>query len=89
MLELELLPRGRVHPDCLPANRPPPCTTCGRLGLKPPEDPILDAATLPSALDLFRLGDFMTMIIGTERFAETVRRLGYERDIIFRELPLR
>lgn len=89
LLELELLPGGRVHPACLPVDRSPPCIKCGRLGLKIPEEPILDAATLPSALDLFRLEDFMTMIIGTERFVEAVRRLGYEQDILFRELPLR
>ena len=29
------------------------------------------------------------MIIGTERFVEAVRRLGYEQDIAFRELPVR
>lgn len=89
LLELELLPHGRVHPDCLPVDRPPPCTRCGRRGWKLPEDPILDAASLPDDLDLFRLGDFMTMIIGTERFVEAVRRLGGEYDIFFRELQLR
>ncbi|HYI01605.1 double-CXXCG motif protein [Hyalangium sp.] len=89
LLELELLPHGGVHPDCLPVDRSPPCTRCGRLGWKLPEDPVLDAATLPDSLDLFRLEDFMTMIIGTERFVEAVRRLGFEQDILFRELPLR
>jgi hypothetical protein len=44
-------------------------------------------ATLPQDLDLFRLAG--TMIIGTERFVEAVRRLGYEQDIAFRELPVR
>jgi hypothetical protein len=29
------------------------------------------------------------MSIGTERFVEAVRRLDYEYDIAFRELPLR
>jgi hypothetical protein len=28
-------------------------------------------------------------IIGTERLVEAVRRLGYEQDLAFRELPLR
>lgn len=89
LLEMELLPRGRVHPDCLPADRIPPCAKCGRVGWKLPDEPILDAATLPQDLDLFRLGDFTQMIIGSERFVETARRLGYEQDILFRELPLR
>jgi hypothetical protein len=38
---------------------------------------------------LFRLADFLTLIIGTERFMEVVRRQGYEQDIAFRELPVR
>jgi uncharacterized double-CXXCG motif protein len=89
LLELELLPRGRLHPDCLPPDRPVPCTKCRRRGWSLPEEPMLEAASLPDELDLFRVGDFTTVIVGSERFVETVRRLGYEQDILFRELPLR
>jgi uncharacterized double-CXXCG motif protein len=88
LLEMELLPLGDVHPDCL-LERPPPCPKCERRSLERPEEPILDAATLPDDRDLFRLAGFKTMIIGTERFVEAVRRLGYEQDIAFRELPIR
>jgi len=87
LLEMETLPHGTLHPACLP-DLPPPCPKCERRGLKLPEEPILDAATLPRDLDLFRLADSM-QIIGTERFVEAVRRLGYELDLVFRELPLR
>ena len=62
---------------------------CGRFGVKLPHEPILEAATLPSHLDLFRMEDLVTMIIATDRFVEAVRRLGYEQDILFRESPLR
>ncbi len=91
LLEVELLPRGRLHPDALPADRPEPCGTCERKGWKRPSESelIMDAATLPQRLDLFRLEDFLTTIIGTERFVEAVRRLGYEQGIAFRELPVR
>jgi uncharacterized double-CXXCG motif protein len=91
LFEMELLPRGRIHPDCLPADRPPLCPKCERLGwTRPPESElILDASTLPQDLDLFRLEDFLTTLISTERFVEAVRRLGYEQDIAFRELPVR
>jgi hypothetical protein len=34
-----------------------------------------------------RLEGFMTAIIASERFVETARRLGYEQDIQFLELP--
>ncbi len=91
LLELELLPHGRVHATCLPADRPTPCTRCERKGWKrpPAAELVLDAATLPQELDVFRLEDFLTTLICTERFAEAVRRLGYEQDIAFRELPVR
>ncbi|WP_044189845.1 double-CXXCG motif protein [Hyalangium minutum] len=89
LLELELLPRGHLHPDCLPADREPPCPKCGRRGWKRPDDLILSAASLPQDLDVFRLEDFLTTIIASERFVETARRLGYEQDIVFRELPTR
>lgn len=88
LLEMELLPRGTFHPACLP-ERPPPCPKCERDYFKLPEEPILDAATLPQELDLFRLAGFLTLIISTERFVDAVHRLGYEHDIAFRELPVR
>lgn len=89
LLEMELLSRGNLHPACLPEDRPEPCAKCGRKGWTLPEHPILDAATLPPDLDLFRLAGFVTQIICTDRFVEAVRRLGYEQDIVFRELPVR
>jgi uncharacterized double-CXXCG motif protein len=89
LLEMELLPFGQLHPDCLPADRSPPCAKCGRDRFTRPDEPILDAASLPRDLNLFRLADFLTMIIGTEHLVEAVRRLGYEQDVVFRELPLK
>jgi uncharacterized double-CXXCG motif protein len=89
LMELELLPRGQLHRDCLPRDLPPPCEKCGRQGFSLPKEPILDAASLPQDLDLFRLAGFLTLIIGTERFVEATRRLGFEQDIVFRELPVR
>ncbi|MFP2929662.1 double-CXXCG motif protein [Pyxidicoccus sp. 3LG] len=88
LLELQIEPLGRLHPDCIPPDVPPPCATCGRHAFRRPDDPILDAATLPADLDLFRVGNFATMVIGTERFMEAVRRLDLD-GISFRELPTR
>ena len=88
LLELQIEPRGRLHPDCVPPDVSPPCTTCGRWELTWPDKPILDAASLPTDRDLFRVGDFATMIVGTERFMEAVRRLELD-GITFRELPTR
>jgi uncharacterized double-CXXCG motif protein len=88
LLELELLPVGRLHPDCLPPGRKPPCPRCGRRGLTRPADMLLDAATLPAHLDLFRLEDFSTVIVCTERFVEACRRLGLD-GVAFQRLPVK
>jgi uncharacterized double-CXXCG motif protein len=88
LLELQIEPRGRLHPDCLPPDLRPPCPSCGRVSFRLPEDPILDAASLPTDLDLFRVGDFATVIIGTERFKDAVQRLELP-GIKFREVPTR
>ncbi|MCP3136807.1 SitI6 family double-CXXCG motif immunity protein [Pyxidicoccus xibeiensis] len=88
LMELQIEPLGRLHPDCIPPDVPPPCATCGRHGFRRPEEPILDAASLPMDRDLFRVGNFATMVIGTERFREVVLRLELD-GLTFRELPTR
>jgi uncharacterized double-CXXCG motif protein len=88
LLELQIEPRGRMHPDCIPPEVPPPCPTCGRHGFRRPDEPLLDAASLPADLDLFRVGNYASMVIGTEHFMEAVRRLELD-GITFRELPAR
>ncbi|WP_375773448.1 double-CXXCG motif protein [Archangium gephyra] len=85
-LDLEILPVGRAHPDCLPPERQPPCSRCGRLSLRLPEPLVLDAATLPSHLDVFRLEDFSTVIVCTQRFVDACQRLGLD-GVSFRLLP--
>jgi uncharacterized double-CXXCG motif protein len=87
LLELELMPHGRFHPDCL-SEREPPCARCGRKGISMPEQPVLKADSLPTHLDLFRLADLTTQLIATERFAQAVQRLG-PRGVAFKPLPLR
>ncbi len=86
LLELEILPVGHVHPDCLPPGTPPPCPRCGRLGAPLPDDLILDAATLPSHVDLFRLADYSQAIVCTERFVDACKRLGLD-GVAFHPLP--
>ena len=87
LLELEFPSHGRLHPDCTPP-RPLPCPKCGRDSFTRPEEPILDAASLPADTDVFRLTDIESMLIGTERFVEAVRHLGLE-EIAAQELPMR
>jgi uncharacterized double-CXXCG motif protein len=88
LLELQIDPVGQLHPDCFLPDVPSPCTTCGRLGLSRPDKPILDAASLPTDRDLFRVGNFATMLVGTERFRDAVLRLNLD-GLTLRELPTR
>ncbi|MCK8503813.1 SitI6 family double-CXXCG motif immunity protein [Myxococcus fulvus] len=78
LVELEILSRGSLHPACFPRNTPAPCSTCGRLALRRPDKPILDAASLPTDLDLFRLTNFSALLIVTERFKDAVDALGLD-----------
>ncbi|HYO73239.1 MAG TPA: double-CXXCG motif protein [Archangium sp.] len=87
LFELELLPVGRAHADCLPPDREPPCPRCGRVGLSLPKDLLLDASTLPSDLDVFRLEDFSTVIVCTERFAKACKRLELD-GVVFNPVPI-
>lgn len=88
LLELEILPAGRLHPDCLPSTRAPPCSCCGRIDVSLPAQRVLDASTVPAHLDLFRLEDFSTVIVCSERFAEACRRPGLD-GVTFRPLSVR
>jgi uncharacterized double-CXXCG motif protein len=85
LVELQLEPLGRLHRECLPA-RPPPCSRCGRTGHSLPAVPLLDAESLPLQCDLFRLANFSTVLVGTERFKDAVQSLGLE-GISFHEMP--
>ncbi|MFP2927766.1 double-CXXCG motif protein [Pyxidicoccus sp. 3LG] len=73
--ELALLPRGRLHPDCLPPERPDPCAVCGREEWWLPTHRWLDPASLPDDLDVFRLENATTMVVVSERFADALSRL--------------
>jgi uncharacterized double-CXXCG motif protein len=85
LLELEFHFVGRLHADCLPSNRKPPCPRCGYKSMPLPHEPLLDAATLPSHLDLFRLEDYSSIIVCTERFVDACKRLGLD-GVVFHPL---
>lgn len=73
----------------LPPPEPARCMSDVRPALAQPSgNPILDAASLPVDRYLFRLANFMMVIVATERFAEAVRRLGFD-EVQFRKLPSR
>jgi uncharacterized double-CXXCG motif protein len=88
LLELQLELHGRFHPSCLPPDRKPPCPTCGNDRLKVPDPIVLDSASLPADIDVFRMADAWTVILVTERFVEAVQRLQLD-GVTFRELETR
>ncbi|WP_414641473.1 double-CXXCG motif protein [Archangium sp.] len=49
---------------------------------------MLEASSLPDHLEVFRLEDFSTLVVCTERFAEVCQRLGLD-GIAFHPLPTR
>ncbi|WP_257461797.1 SitI6 family double-CXXCG motif immunity protein [Archangium lipolyticum] len=88
LLEVELEPHGLLHPDCLPPGKTEPCGTCGGYEFGLPKQPLLDGASLPEHLDVFRLRNCPGFIVINERFADTLHRLGFE-EFSLRELPVR
>ncbi len=88
LLELQLELHGLLHPDCLPAEREPPCTECGNPGFDWPKVVILDAASLPTDVDVFRHRQGWATVIVSERFVDAVMRLDLD-GVIFRELETR
>jgi hypothetical protein len=88
LLELEMEPHGSLHPDCLPPGGRTPCETCGGYDSGLSKPPLLDKASLTEHPDIFRLRDHYGLIVITERFADTLRRLGFE-EYALRELPVR
>ncbi|MCP3135740.1 SitI6 family double-CXXCG motif immunity protein [Pyxidicoccus xibeiensis] len=77
LLDLQLRLYGRLHTACFPPDLKPPCPTCGNPRDKRLPDPIiLDAATLPTGVDVFRLEEIPGYIFVTERFVDAVSGLG-------------
>jgi uncharacterized protein CXXCG len=53
-----------------------------------PPHAVLDAASLPRHVDIFRLADASTLIIANERLVDAVRRLELD-GVVFKELEAR
>ncbi|NMO18455.1 hypothetical protein HPC49_38225 [Pyxidicoccus fallax] len=88
LLQLQLELHGLLHPDCLPVGRKPPCPECGNPGFHWPKVIILNAASLPTEVDVFRHRQGWATVIVSERFVEAVNRLGLD-GVTFQELETR
>lgn len=88
LLELQIESSGVLHEDCIPPGKAEPCPACYESSFRRPEHSFLKLDSLPSDRDIFRLANFSTMVVVTERFVTAVQRLGIE-EVNFRELPVR
>lgn len=86
--DIQLEIHGRFHPDCLPPPNPP-CLTCGvAMGHSVPDPYVLDAASLPNHVDIFRLADASTLIIANEHLVDAIHRLELD-GVVFKDLEVR
>ncbi|QQR45524.1 hypothetical protein JKA73_05145 [Myxococcus xanthus] len=87
--ELQLALHGRLHPDCFVHPRAPTCAKCGsEASERLPDTYWLTRETLPVEVDLFRLRDYPTLVIATERMVVAVDRLKLE-GVTFQPLDAR
>nr|WP_255651501.1 double-CXXCG motif protein [Corallococcus sp. AS-1-12] len=83
--ELEARPLVKLHPACIQdRDRVPTCDLCGRHGFSLPPERWLLGESIPTELDLFGVED-TTRIVVSERFVDTVNRLG-PSDVVYREI---
>lgn len=75
-----LSPRSYVNPDI------PSCPRCKRDGRKL-EKVVMVKESIPNHLDIFRIGNFPTYILVTERFKDAVDQLGLT-NILFEKVEL-
>lgn len=87
IFEYEILPRGILLNGIYPPEYPRFCTACGRDGATMPEKLLVDVSSLPKDLDMFRLSNFSTVILVTERLVEAVKELGIN-GAFFQEVDL-
>lgn len=87
VFEFEVLPSGILNNAIYPPEHPRICDACGRIGATKPDNLILDGSSIPDDLDIFRLSNFTTLIMVTERFVKAVRELGIN-GAFFQEVQL-
>ncbi|WP_140797544.1 double-CXXCG motif protein [Myxococcus xanthus] len=88
LLAMQLELHGRLHIDGVPPEESPACLTCGVSRHELPRPPILDVHSTPVPQDLFRLYNWPTLIVASERMVAAVQQLCL-RGIRFSELATR
>ncbi len=75
LLAMQLTFHGRLHVERVSAQENASCPKCGSSRRTLPQSPNLDARPLSDAPDLFRLSDWPTLIIASQRMVTVVRQL--------------
>lgn len=85
--EFEVLPLGNLLNTIYENSQDKACLGCGRIGGSMPSEIVVEKKSIPDDLDIFRLSNFSTIIVTTERFVETVNRLEL-RGALFNEIKI-
>lgn len=76
LCELAIYPAGRLTNGCYEPGVIRICPECDRDAVKLPEEIAIDVSDVPNDVDIFRLDNFATILIVTERFFDAVNSLG-------------
>ncbi|HEY0050409.1 MAG TPA: double-CXXCG motif protein, partial [Pyrinomonadaceae bacterium] len=63
------------------------CYACGRDSASKPEEILINRLSIPDDTDIFRVANFTTIILATERFVETVTNLNI-KGAVFEEVKI-
>lgn len=83
--ELDLPLQGRLVNGIYDSSQLNYCVACGRDSISKPEKILIDNASIPNNIDIFRVSNFTTIILVTERFVETVNSLNI-KGAVFEEV---
>jgi uncharacterized double-CXXCG motif protein len=72
LVEFQILARGRLLNGVHDGTWPRFCPGCEREGVSMPDNLIVERDSLPTGMDVFRLSNFTTVILVTERFKDAV-----------------
>lgn len=78
IFELEIHPYGKLLNGVYPPKDLRFCYACGRDAATMPQRLVVEYSSIPQGIDLFRLSNFTTLILATERFVESVGELNIE-----------
>lgn len=87
LFEFEIPPIGTLINPIYEGGINEACSACGRIGVSKPEKIIVEKSSLLKKLDIFRLRNFATMVLVSERFVESVNKLNLS-GAIFKKVEL-